>query len=414
VFKRGVVTDQEIIEYIVNGDFLSNLKDKDVKRIYANALLNETYITIRDFNERETEILRERLGINESRTPKSLEAVGKMFGISKDRIRIIEDRVIRKLKHPSRYRYLQTLDLSDSAKEFYFANNLNMEENQGNYRLRIPENVNIEENIDIIREIENVVLKISNNVAHSKIKELEEKLIQKEKFEPRIEELDLSVVTYNRLKKAGINTIGDILTQEKDFLIRCVGHEGLFEIRKNMHSLGLEMNETVEKYIGIEELNLTVRSYDRLKRSGINTVDDLQKIDIDRLFRIRNLGRKSTDEIVEKMHSLGLGMHETVEEYFQGINSITKKMINVTKPQLNIDEEVEVIDFEEQTEHTIKENDETKKRIDEKEKLLLRYKEVSQEKESLLKKEAALDAELQEIMQKIQNSNMEKKDERKK
>ena len=55
----------------------------------------------------------------------------------------------------------------------------------------------------------------------------------------------------------------------------------------------------------IEELDLSVRSFNCLKRAGINTVEDLIGKSEDDMMKVRNLGRKSLDEVVEKLASLG-------------------------------------------------------------------------------------------------------------
>ena len=58
----------------------------------------------------------------------------------------------------------------------------------------------------------------------------------------------------------------------------------------------------------IEELDLSVRSFNCLKRAGINTVEDLTNRTEEDMMRVRNLGRKSIDEVVAKLNSLGLDL----------------------------------------------------------------------------------------------------------
>ena len=55
----------------------------------------------------------------------------------------------------------------------------------------------------------------------------------------------------------------------------------------------------------IEELDLSVRSFNCLKRAGINTVEDLINKSEEDMMKVRNLGKKSLDEVVEKLDSLG-------------------------------------------------------------------------------------------------------------
>ena len=63
----------------------------------------------------------------------------------------------------------------------------------------------------------------------------------------------------------------------------------------------------------IEELDLSVRSYNCLKRAGINTVDDLTKKTMEDMMKVRNLGRKSLEEVINKLDGLGLRLSSEEE-----------------------------------------------------------------------------------------------------
>ncbi len=63
----------------------------------------------------------------------------------------------------------------------------------------------------------------------------------------------------------------------------------------------------------IEDLELSVRSYNCLKRASINTVEDLANRTEEEMMKVRNLGRKSLDEVKNKLHSLGLALREEEE-----------------------------------------------------------------------------------------------------
>jgi DNA-directed RNA polymerase subunit alpha len=63
----------------------------------------------------------------------------------------------------------------------------------------------------------------------------------------------------------------------------------------------------------IEELDLSVRSYNCLKRAGINTVEDLTNKTEDDMMKVRNLGRKSLEEVLQKLQVLGLRLSPTME-----------------------------------------------------------------------------------------------------
>ena len=63
--------------------------------------------------------------------------------------------------------------------------------------------------------------------------------------------------------------------------------------------------------INIDELELSVRSYNCLKRAGINTVGELVNKTADDMMKVRNLGRKSLDEVLAKLKELGLSLRES-------------------------------------------------------------------------------------------------------
>ncbi len=63
----------------------------------------------------------------------------------------------------------------------------------------------------------------------------------------------------------------------------------------------------------IEELELSVRSFNCLKRAGINNVEDLVAKTTDDMMKVRNLGKKSLDEVINKLDSLGLKLQDDEE-----------------------------------------------------------------------------------------------------
>lgn len=58
----------------------------------------------------------------------------------------------------------------------------------------------------------------------------------------------------------------------------------------------------------IEELDLSVRSYNCLKRAGINTLQELTSKTEEDMMKVRNLGKKSLEEVISKLHALGLSL----------------------------------------------------------------------------------------------------------
>ena len=65
--------------------------------------------------------------------------------------------------------------------------------------------------------------------------------------------------------------------------------------------------------MNIEDLDLSVRSYNCLKLAGINTVEELIQRDEDEMMKVRNLGRKSLEEVQQKLSLLGLGLRKSEE-----------------------------------------------------------------------------------------------------
>ena len=84
----------------------------------------------------------------------------------------------------------------------------------------------------------------------------------------------------------------------------------LSENAKNAEVMIEKEDDEKEKVLemSIDELELSVRSYNCLKRAGINTVEDLIKKTEDDMLKVKNLGRKSLDEVIHKLESLGLGL----------------------------------------------------------------------------------------------------------
>ena len=73
-------------------------------------------------------------------------------------------------------------------------------------------------------------------------------------------------------------------------------------------SIMVEREETIKEKVlemTIEELDMSVRSFNCLKRAGIDTVEDLISRTEEDMIKVRNLGKKSLEEVIQKLHSLG-------------------------------------------------------------------------------------------------------------
>ena len=85
------------------------------------------------------------------------------------------------------------------------------------------------------------------------------------------------------------------------------------ELVENMANSSILVSREEDKVhkllvMSVEDMDLSVRSYNCLKRAGINTVEDLIKKTEDDMLKVKNLGRKSLDEVIHKLESLGLGL----------------------------------------------------------------------------------------------------------
>ena len=78
----------------------------------------------------------------------------------------------------------------------------------------------------------------------------------------------------------------------------------------------VEREETIKEKVlemTIEELDMSVRSFNCLKRAGIVTVEDLTNRTEEEMIKVRNLGKKSLEEVILKLHSLGLDLKKEEE-----------------------------------------------------------------------------------------------------
>ncbi|MCH5268504.1 MAG: AAA family ATPase [Lachnospiraceae bacterium] len=155
---------------------------------------------------------------------------------------------------------------------------------------------------------------ISANTQDANENALKEKLWEGTDIEEELtalDELKLSVRPYNCLMRAGIRTIEHLqsMSDEELMALRNFSRRCLKQVRQ-------KLAEYENSLIGIEELDLSVRAYNCLKRAGIRTVGDLQEMTNEDLAKVRNLGRKSMEEIWQKLGELqvSFSMEEEAED----------------------------------------------------------------------------------------------------
>jgi hypothetical protein len=219
--------------FIFGGSFKSTVQAVDNMDTIMLSLLGT-------LTEREHKVICERFGLH-GENPKTPEAVGEIFSITKERVRQIEAKAIRKLRHPSRSGHIRTGNMEINYSIGY---------NSSYYTDRI------------------------NEILHEELKYMIERGDSK------------TVFLENILKRNGI-----IL--HKRTVVEDAGE------------------------IFLEELGLQVRSYNCLKRSGIENLQQLLEMSDDDFMKVRNLGRKSYEEIKDKLNYYEEGMdidgHITIE-----------------------------------------------------------------------------------------------------
>ena len=96
-------------------------------------------------------------------------------------------------------------------------------------------------------------------------------------------------------------------------------HINLFiELCAQMSDMNILVSKEEDKQVKlmelpIEEMDLSVRSYNCLKRAGINTIQDLLKKSKSDMFKVRNLGAKSVEEVINKLESYGFSLRKDEE-----------------------------------------------------------------------------------------------------
>ncbi|WP_416197363.1 MAG: DNA-directed RNA polymerase subunit alpha [Sporanaerobacter sp.] len=124
------------------------------------------------------------------------------------------------------------------------------------------------------------------------------------------DKLILEVWTNGTMKPDEATSLGaKILTEHLNLFIGLTEHvndvEIMVEKEEDKKEKVLEMT--------VEELDLSVRSYNCLKRAGINTVEELTQKTEEDMMKVRNLGKKSLEEVQKKLDELGLSLKKNDE-----------------------------------------------------------------------------------------------------
>ena len=122
------------------------------------------------------------------------------------------------------------------------------------------------------------------------------------------DKLELDVTTNGTIDaKEAVSLAAKILNEHLNLLIE------LSDEAKNTEIM-VEREEKIKEKVlemTIEELDMSVRSFNCLKRAGIDTVEDLTNRTEEDMIKVRNLGKKSLEEVIQKLQSLGLSLRKS-------------------------------------------------------------------------------------------------------
>lgn len=143
------------------------------------------------------------------------------------------------------------------------------------------------------------VLKVNYNVENTRVGQITD-----------YDKLTIEVWTNGTISaKEGVSLAAKILTEHLNLFV------DLSDEAHNAEIMVVKDDNNKEKYLekSIDDLDLSVRSFNCLKRAGINTVEDLINKSEEDMMKVRNLGRKSMDEVIARLNDLGLSLRKEDE-----------------------------------------------------------------------------------------------------
>lgn len=143
------------------------------------------------------------------------------------------------------------------------------------------------------------VLKVNYNVENTRVGQITD-----------YDKLTIEVWTNGTISaKEGVSLAAKILTEHLNLFV------DLSDEAHNAEIMVVKDENNKEKYLekSIDDLDLSVRSFNCLKRAGINTVEDLINKSEEDMMKVRNLGRKSMDEVIARLNDLGLSLRKEEE-----------------------------------------------------------------------------------------------------
>ena len=102
-------------------------------------------------------------------------------------------------------------------------------------------------------------------------------------------------------------------------------------------------NKKLEKKI--EELDLSVRSYNCLKRANINTVGELAQKTEEDMMKVRNLGRKSLKEVIQKLREIGLELKRSYDTDYSRFEEVED---DDSDYEDEVEEDINILDIDDE------------------------------------------------------------------
>ena len=143
------------------------------------------------------------------------------------------------------------------------------------------------------------VLKVNYNIENTRVGQITD-----------YDKLTIDVVTNGVISaQEAVSLAAKVLTEHLNLFVNLSDKGTNIEVMVEKNDQGKE--KALE--MTIEELDLSVRSFNCLKRANINTVEDLTNKTEDEMMKVRNLGRKSLDEVIDKLNKLGFTLRSNDE-----------------------------------------------------------------------------------------------------
>ena len=165
--------------------------------------------------------------------------------------------------------------------------------NKQNYLATVGANIGAPIGLIFVDSIFTPVYKVEYNVENTRVGNITD-----------YDKLTIKVLTNGTIgAKEAVSLAAKVLNEHLRLFI------DMSDIAKNGEDIMVERAEVKKEKVlemTIEELDLSVRSFNCLKRAGIDTVEDLINRTEEDMIKVRNLGRKSLEEVIQKLASLGL------------------------------------------------------------------------------------------------------------